>query len=336
MSVTPIIVVNKQPKQVLDVKNPVYTYYIKRSLKNKVSMQKFLNTISIIDRKIKRLEFSSKILLKASQKILEKKDKLYKNQNQNQNTSSDIMVKMQRELNANENILYQENDRIINENNKIRIKIYEKNYKRDRINQKHLFVFEMNEIQEFIHKTKSEMKSAVSIINLKRLSLLPAELILIIREYLPIEVRTQVLENTWNIPFIEIITINNNMYSDYETNQDTFMTNHYDTLTNLILIMTHCEGNDVFCNHPVFLSVFDKYNKYNKYNNSLYYYTIMFDALILLIKSFYPKLAYTVLTLIKQHKLHELKDKLIHNELIVLFPNHLDQDDQNNQYYAWY
>jgi hypothetical protein len=214
------------------------------------------------------------------------------------------------------------------EYNKIRTKLFSKFNKKMLIEKKHLSIFEMNELQEFIYKTKSDMKSSSpnSVINLNRLSLLPAELILIIREYLPIEVRTQVLENTWNIPYIEFKE--NNLINTY------YNTNH-DTMTNIILIMTHCKGNSVFCNHPVFLSVFDKYKNYN---NSLYYYTIMFDALILLLKSFYPKLAYTVLTLIKQHKLNELKDKLIRDELDIIFPNnHLAHHlDQNNQFYDWY
>ena len=321
------------------VEEPKSAYSIKCGLQNKVKIQKFENILSILKRKTKRLELSSDILLKSSHKILEKKDKLYSNfkfveklyfknkdqkltqkqqkqkqkQQKQQNeddyklnelyefSSSGIMMKMQREMNVS--ILYNENERILLENEKIQMKLYAKNNKISRIEEKYYFVNEMNELQEFIYKTKSKMKS-VSVINLDRLSLLPAELILIIRDYLPIQVRTQVLENTWNIPYIEFNT--NKIYEN-------------DTMTNLILIMSHCQGNEVFCNHPVFLSVFKNY-RCNRRNNSLYYYTIMFDALILLLKSFYPKLAYKVLTLIKQNKLHKLKELLIRDQLNVLYP----------------
>ena len=173
------------------------------------------------------------------------------------------------------------------ENKKIQNKLHAKIEKKENIiSYKLLYFYEMNELEEFIYKTKSEMKSDVSIINLKMLSLLPAKLILIIREYLPIEVRTQVLENTWNIPYIEYT---DNIYDN-------------DTIRHLCIIFIHCKGNFEFCEHPVFKCIC-KYYRHN--THSLYYYTIMFNAFILLIKSFYlPEIAYKILILIKQNNLH--------------------------------
>jgi hypothetical protein len=339
----------------------VSLYTMNQIAKNKVRMLKFTNTISLLDRKIARLDLSSEILEKVSQKLLEKNNKLYSsfkwleelyiksktNQKGKRNHANNeepldfaasdkmakIMDKLQNELHANQSIIYRENDRISIEHKKKQAKFYAKVHKKTRIHKKQVFAVEMNELQEFIYATKCGMKSN-SVINLDRLSLLPAELILIIREYLPISVRTQVLENTWNIPRIEFANrYNNNYYTTDET----------DTMTNLIKILSQCDGyNDgVFCNHPLLLVIYKNYIKYSKYNtknNSLLEYTIMFDALILLIKSSHPALAYKVLTLIKQDKLTENKHAIIDNTLDILFPENdlYSMNNTYNKFSDWY
>ena len=75
MSSTTSTVSTVSTEQTLLVKDP--SYHINRVMKNKVSIEKYEKTISILDRKISRLELLSAILLKSSQKLREKMDELY-------------------------------------------------------------------------------------------------------------------------------------------------------------------------------------------------------------------------------------------------------------------
>ena len=261
------------------VKGKRSSYILNRISKNNVSIEKFENPLSVLHLKLLKVQLLIELLLQTSQKLSEQMDALY---------------------------FVETNSNIMNEHQKLNYKISTLNNQGFDINQKRLGASAMNDLQKFIYKTKSSTPKIVSIINLNRLSLLPAELILIIREYLPIEIRTQVLENTWNIPYIEY----NERIIRKRTEYDTF---YYDTTINeLMIILYNCDGRWIFENNPMFTSI-KQCIKLHLYGYSLYNYTVIFDAIILLIKSFCPKLAYTVLTSIKQKKIEKLSHTIILN-----------------------
>lgn len=296
----------------------VSSYNIRRVSKNKVNIEKYEKISSILDRKITRFNLSLEILLHVSQKVREKVDDLFYKSG---NKKSDVKTK--RNLNAIErqlsleiqNDLYSENDRIMIEHKKIQTKLHVKMYKRNKIFNKFSYFYEMNELLEFIRETKSANSS--SIIDFEQLSKLPAELILIIREYLPLEIRAQVLENTWNIPYIE-----------YTEKPDCFA---YQTIADLIVIMSNSTGNQAFWDHPISSVI----GRRRCYDHSLYNFTIIFDASILLLKLLYPNLAFKVLMLIKNNNLHEFADTIYQKQLDILFPNN-NLVSQNNQFSDWY
>jgi hypothetical protein len=279
----------------------ISSYHVNRVMKNKVSIEKYEKTISILDRKIPRLELLSEILLNSSQKLREKMDDL-------SYTPSSKIGYEKRKLSAFDRRLFleiehdlsRENNRIMIENRKIQNKLREKTDKINRISEKWSFVVEMNEIHKFIHETKSTLNSTSSSISSTALS-----------------TAIEVLENTCNIPYIE-----------YKEN------NSYSTIADLIDIMSNCQGNQAFWDHPVSSFIC----RCRLYNHSLYNFTIIFEATILLLKLIYPDLVGKVLTLIINKNLYQFQDTIYEElqlELDTLFPNN-NLVSPNNKFSDWY
>lgn len=274
------------------------TPFRKRSIsKNKVSLEKYNKTIDIHTCYILKIELLCELLLHISQKLREKIDRLCIQTKQAFRAMKNT-CNMRRQCSLIITIFSKENNRILKEQGILYEKLYLRTEKQNIIQKQRSFIFDMTYLEEFVFQYTS-VKSNVSDIDLNQLSKLPSELILIIREYLPIQLRMDVLENTWNLPFIEYIENNHS----------------YDTITHLLTIMTHCDRNSLFCNHQVFHVV----NKCKLTNKNLYNFTVIFDALILLMKSFYPTLAYTVLTFIKNKKINILSETLLRNYLQTLY-----------------
>ena len=255
--------------QILPDKVKDTSYHINYVMKNKVSIEKYEKTISILDRKISRLELLSEILLNSSQKL-------------------------------------RQNDcRMTNENRKIQTKLLAKTFKRNRISEKWSFAFEMNELCKFIYETKFTLNSSSSTDT-------------------ALSTAIEVLENTYNIPYIE-----------YTENYS------YSTIADLITIMSNCPGNQAFWDHPVSSFIYRR----RLYNHSLHNFTIIFEATILLLKLLYPDLVGKVLTLIINKKLHKFADTIYEEhfdpnthptaELAILFPNN-NLASPHNKFSDWY
>ena len=286
----------------------ISSYHVNRVMKNKVSIEKYEKTISILDRKISRLELLSEILLNSSQKLREKMDELHYTPSSKIGYAKHKLSAFDRRLSIEvEHNLSRENDRIMIENRKIQNKLRAKTDKRNRISEKWSFVVEMNEIHKFIHETKSTLNSTSSSISSTALS-----------------TAIEVLENTCNIPYIE-----------YTENYS------YSTIADLITIMSNCQGNQAFWDHPVSSFIYRR----RLYNHSLHNFTIIFNATILLLKLIYPDLVGKVLTLIINKNLHKFADTIYEEhfdpnthptaELAILFPNN-NLASPHNKFSDWY